>query len=133
MYVLERYAEYLIEVFSEEERKSGLFAAVGAVHRSTQDDKIPRSVKHYWGEYDAAMGQLGRQPKTFWEHVARGEQSANTTGRVGPFVEAVAEGVLRTARRLDASGTMPPVRRAHALRDGTAGRKQRDAVPGTKG
>ena len=112
--VLERYAEYLVESFSEEELRSGLFTAVGAVHRSTQDDKVPRSVRHYWGEYDAGLGQLGRQPKTFLEHVARGEQNANRTGRVGPFVEAVAEGVLRTVRRLDAAGKMPPIRRPHA-------------------
>ena len=32
-YVLERYAEYLTEAFSESELKDGIFTAIGAVHR----------------------------------------------------------------------------------------------------
>ena len=112
-YVLERYAEYLIDVFTPEQLKSGSFAAVGAVQRGTADDNVPRSVMDYWGEYDPEFGQMGRQPRTFLEHLMRGERVGDRTDQVGPFVEAVSVGVLRTAKRLDEAVTMPPLRRPH--------------------
>lgn len=113
-HVLERYAEYLIEVFTPEQLRHGSFTAVGAVHRRTEDDNVPRSVSHYWEQYDPGFGQIGRQPTTFVEHVMRGEKVANKTDQVGPFVESVAVGVLRTVRRLDETVRMPPVRRPHS-------------------
>ena len=113
-HVLGSYAEYLVEVFTPEQLRNGSFTAVGAVHRRAEDDKVPRSVSHYWKDYDPEFGQMSKQPTRFLEHVMRGEKVANKTGQVGPFVESVALGVLRTARRLDETVRRPPVRRPHS-------------------
>ena len=78
--VLERYAAHLIEVFSPDELREGVFTAIGAVHRPGDDDHVPRSVNHYWPEYDHEISRAEPQPKSFVQHIAAGHRLAHRTG-----------------------------------------------------
>ena len=94
-YVLKCYAEYLMDKFSEAELRTGLFTAIGAVHRPSGDVKLPRSVNHYWAEYDHSIGSSDPRPSCFAQYVAAGRRLANVSGEAHALVEKVAEGVLR--------------------------------------
>ena len=96
--VLETYAAYLVEVFSGEELRKGTFTAVGAVHRPGMNDNVPRSVGHYWPEYDPEAGLSDPQPKTFLQYVMAGRRMSQTSGETHALVEKIAEAVIRLAR-----------------------------------
>ena len=97
-FVLERYAAYLIDVFTEEERRDGIFTAVGAVHRPGGDDKVPRSVEHYWSAYDHEISRANPQPKSFVQHISAGHRLAQRSGETHALVDLVAGGLLRLTR-----------------------------------
>ena len=97
-FVLARYGRFLTELFSDSELREGSFVAVGAVHRPGGQDRVPRSVGHYWAGYDHEIGSREAQPRTFVQYVAAGEGVARATGESAAMVERVAEGVLRVAR-----------------------------------
>lgn len=96
--VLEAYATYLIEVFSKDELRKGTFTAVGAVHRPSADDNVPRYVGHYWPVYDHEFGLSDPQPKTFVQYVMAGHRLSQTSGETHVLVEKIAEAVIRLAR-----------------------------------
>ena len=98
--VLRCYAGYLATIFSESELRDGLFTAIGAVHRSEEDDKSPRSVRHYWRPYDHNINNSERIPNNFVGCVGLGNQVARLSGEVYSMVEVVAEGLLRVSRVL---------------------------------
>lgn len=99
--VLETYAAYLTEVFSERERQDGIFTAVGAVHRPNGDNNPPRHVGHYWPAYDHAISRSDPQPQTFIQYVTGGRRLAEMTGETHAVVEKIAEAVIRLARLID--------------------------------
>lgn len=96
--VLEAYAAYLVEIFSEDELHKGTFTAVGAVHRPGVDDNIPRYVGHYWPDYDHEIGLADPQPKTFVQYVMAGHRLSQTSKETHALVEKIAEAVIRLAR-----------------------------------
>lgn len=98
--VLETYAAYLVEVFSEQELRGGIFTAVGGVHRHRPgaDDKLPRHVGHYWPEYDYEIGRADPQPQTFVQYVSAGRRLSQESGETHAVVEKIAEAVIRLAR-----------------------------------
>ena len=96
--VLEAYAAYLVEVFSEDELQKGTFTAVGAVHRPGVNDNLPRYVGHYWPDYDHEIGLADPQPKTFVQYVMAGHRLSQTSGEIHALVEKIAEAVIRLAR-----------------------------------
>ena len=96
--ILETYAAYLVEVFSGDELRKGMFTAVGAVHRPGVDDNVPRSVGHYWPDYDHEIGLADPQPKTFVQYVMAGYRLSKTSGEAHALVEKIAEAVIRLAR-----------------------------------
>ncbi len=96
--VLETYAAYLVGVFSEDELRKGTFTAVGAVHRPGVNDNVPRTVGHYWSEYDHEIGRAEPQPKTFLQYVMAGRRLSQTSGATHALVEKIAEAVIRFAR-----------------------------------
>jgi len=95
--VLPAYAQLLVDTFSEEELKSGVFTAVGQVHNDTGDDRRPRHVGHYWPDYDSELTKANPQPQTFVQYVRVGQEQAETTGEINFGVEKIAQGVLRLA------------------------------------
>ena len=96
--VLERYAAYLLDVFSDDELQCGSFTAVGAVHRPGAGDNMPRSVGHYWTAYDYEIGMAEPHPKSFVQYVVAGLRLARMSGETHALVEKVADGVLRLVR-----------------------------------
>ena len=97
-FVLERYAAYLTEVFTEDELRKGTFTAVGAVHRPGGDDNVPRTVNHYWSAYDHEISRAEPQPKSFVQYVTAGRRLAQRVGEAHALVELVADGILRLTK-----------------------------------
>lgn len=96
--VLETYAAYLIEVFSEDDLRQGVFTAIGAVHRPGENDHIPRHVGCYWPEYDCESGFPDPQPKTFVQYVMAGRKLSKTSEETCALVEKIAEAVIRLSQ-----------------------------------
>lgn len=96
--VLESYANYLIDLFSDDERRNGIFTALGAVHRPNGDDKVPRHIGHYWPEYDHAINRSDPQPRTFVQYVQAGHRLSAKSEESREIVEKIAEAVLRLVR-----------------------------------
>lgn len=111
--VLENYAAYLVEVFSENELRVGKFTAVGAVHRPGADDKLPRHVGHYWPEYDHDIGRADPQPQTFVQYVSAGNRLSQDSGETHATVEKIAEAVIRLARIAEPTFSTGNRRRKH--------------------
>jgi len=96
--VLESYAVYLQETFTEQELANGLFTAVGAVHRGDAEDHAPRFVRHYWDQYDHELTASEPKPSTFFQYVAAGRKATAELGEAHQAVEKIAEGILRLVR-----------------------------------
>lgn len=96
--VLETYAAYLIEIFSEDDLQQGVFTAIGAVHRPGGDDHVPRHVGCYWPDYNCEIGLADPQPKTFVQYVMAGRRVSKTSKETCALVEKIAEAVIRLAR-----------------------------------
>ena len=111
--VLECYAAYLMDVFSDDELQEGSFTAVGAVHRPGGDDKVPRSVDHYWAAYDHEISQAEPHPKSFVQYVMAGHRLAQRSGESHALVEKVAEGILRLVRLADSERKLSRRKRRH--------------------
>lgn len=111
--VLETYAAYLIELFSDQDRRDGVFTAVGAVHQPTGDDNLPRHVGHYWPEYDHAISRADPQPQTFVQYVNAGRRLSEQSGETHAAVEKIAEAVIRLARIASPDFTAGTRKRKH--------------------
>lgn len=111
--VLDCYASYLRELFSEDELAAGLFTAVGGVHRASEDTNAPRFVGHYWPEYDYELSYAEPRPKTFHQYIAAGWKAAGTGGDIYTVVERVAEGVYRAAQIADTTVKHTQRKRKH--------------------
>lgn len=85
-------------MFSDHELRNGTFTAVGAVHRSGADNKIPRHVGHYWPDYDPEIGLADPQPKTFVQYVMAGHRLSQISGETHALVEKTAEALIRFAK-----------------------------------
>jgi len=113
--VLENYAAYLVEVFSENELQDGIFTAVGAVHRPGVENNLPRHVGHYWAEYDYEIGRADPQPQTFVQYVSAGCRLSQDSGETQAVVEKIAEAVIRLARIADPTFSVSKKKRKHRL------------------
>ncbi|UOA14991.1 DNA helicase II [Sulfitobacter dubius] len=98
--VIDEYVAFLRQEFGAAELSSGDFTAVGAVHRADKDDKLPRSIRHYWPEYDPEISGAEPRPNTLLQYLAAGRRLAELSGETNDLVEKLAEGVLRLARRM---------------------------------
>lgn len=96
--VLGCYADYLTEVFSEDELHKGSFTAVGAVHRLKADENLPQSVQHYWAAYDHAISLAEPQPQSLVQYVTAGRRLSQLSGESHDCVEKLADGILRLVR-----------------------------------
>lgn len=111
--VLPAYADLLIETFSEEELKHGVFTAVGQVHNDTGDGHRPRHVGYYWPDYDSELSKANPQPQTFVQYVRAGQEQAETTGETYPGVEKIAQGILRLVGMAEGGRAVRTRRRSH--------------------
>ena len=96
--VIPAYAGYLLDVFPADEVKQGEFTAVGSVHRPPSDDKHhPRTVCHYWTDYDHEFSRFDPRPKSFVQYVQAGQAKSLSTGESQHAVEKIAEAFLHVA------------------------------------
>lgn len=94
--VIPTFAEYLSELFSDNELRAGTFAVVGAVHRpGNADDQLPRFIGHYWPEYDHELTPTEPTPKTFIQYIFSGRKWSESSGEVHHLIEKIAEAILR--------------------------------------
>lgn len=91
--VIPAYASYLIEVFCESKLRSGTFTAIGAIHKSNGDDKVPRHVKHYWPYYDH-QSTTTSTPKTLYQYALLGMKLSSQYGENHYFAEKLSGGIL---------------------------------------
>ena len=110
--VLTAYALYLQQVFTVDELSCGTFVAVGAVHRTTDVDKVPRCVGHYWPEYDHELAGAEPKPDSFCRYIAAGRRLA-TDGECHPVLDKIAEALLRLARMANPEAIIEHRRRSH--------------------
>lgn len=112
-HVLPEYAKYLIQIFSPNELRLGCFSAVGAVHRSNENDKVPRHVGHYWRAYDHRMSGADPRPENFLQFVANGLHLRNASGEAHHLVESVAAATLNLARSMNPTADLRDRKRKH--------------------
>lgn len=115
--ILPAYANLLRDNLAPEELAGGDFTAVAAVHAKDQTDRVPRSVWHYWPEYDPDIARSDPQPKRMIQFVRAANRISSTTGETAEAVETFAEGVLKLARLLksDANLTLRRFKHRYAI------------------
>ena len=111
--VLKCYARYLMEIFSDSELRTGVFNAVGAVHRPGPDDHLPRSVGDYWREYDHEIGSAEPRPGSLVQYLRAGLRLGRESGEAGWAVEMFAEGILHCVRVASGGLALKRRRRLH--------------------
>ncbi|HEV7509580.1 MAG TPA: hypothetical protein VGS07_32200 [Thermoanaerobaculia bacterium] len=98
-HVIRTYADYLQEVFSEQELNEGIFSAIGGVHRpSSENNHPPRCVGQYWPEYDYKLTGAEPKPETFFQNLMVGRRLADSAGEAFHVVEKIADSLLRLTR-----------------------------------
>lgn len=112
-FVLPTYSRYLSELFTPDELERGTFTAVGAVHRPTGDDNIPRHVGTYWPDYDHELTASEPKPSTFCQYILVGLARASLIGESYPIVEFLAEGVFALVRKVDPLSVFASRKRKH--------------------
>ena len=95
--VLDAYGNLILSMFPHDLLRKGMFTAVGQVHRSDDDTNKPRHVRHYWPDYDPELCSKEPNPDSFLKYVYVGMGMAQKTMEANPFVEKIAEGILRLA------------------------------------
>ena len=96
--VIPAYAGYLLDTFPADEIEQGEFTAVGAVHRPPPDDKHhPRTVCHYWTDYNHELSRSNPHLKSFVQYVEAGQTKSLATGESQHAVEKIAEAFLHLA------------------------------------
>jgi superfamily I DNA/RNA helicase len=111
--VLEAYATYLLDEFSENELRKGSFTAIGGVHRSDKTDHVPRFIGHYWPAYDARIAGTDPQPATFVQYLMAGRRLAEASGEAHSLVEKLAQGILKLARVANSEAKLSGRKRQH--------------------
>lgn len=96
-WVIANYGQLLISTFSSDEIVNGVFTAVGAVHRDTGNDHIPRSVTHYWTKYRHESGKGVPRLRVASRYVCDCLQIAHSSRHSRSAVSAVAEVVVKLA------------------------------------
>lgn len=114
--VLHAYADLLIETFSSQELLTGVFTAVGQIHKpSDKDNPRPRHVGHYWSGYDPELSKSEPKPQTFVQYVFAGLGKLRNTGETYHLVEKIAEGILRLASMAKGVTALPRGRYNHRI------------------
>jgi DNA helicase II / ATP-dependent DNA helicase PcrA len=99
--VLPAFAGLLTDRFSATARATGIFAAVGAIHRDTNRQDSPNCVAHYWSGYDHDLARIQERPATVIGYLRRGIFEASASGDLRLIVESAAEALLRLSTILN--------------------------------
>ncbi|ABD89081.1 UvrD-helicase domain-containing protein [Rhodopseudomonas palustris] len=123
--VLPRYGAHLVEQFTENELRAGVFVAVaGVVKEPEQPDPVPRFIGNYAPTFDPACGRRDSLQTTFAQYLARARFEMNKLRDVSSLVNATASAVLRLADIAGADLSLysrkSPHRRVKELLDGKA-------------
>jgi DNA helicase II / ATP-dependent DNA helicase PcrA len=108
--VLHAYGELLLQTFSEQELRDGVFTAIGQVHRpppASSEEKRPQHVGDYWPAYDPELARRDPKPRTFVQCVFLGMGRAEATGEAYLAVDKIAEGLLRLSGMNDSRKALP--------------------------
>lgn len=96
--ILPAYARLLRETLTPKEITAGDFTAVAAVHRTDGADHVPRSVRHYWMDYDPDIARSDPQPKRMIQYVLAARRIAEATEEYADAVNMFAKGTLKLSR-----------------------------------
>lgn len=99
--VLPAFANLLTTRFTATECATGLFAAVGAIHRDTIRPDSPNCVAHYWSGYDYQLSRIEGRSATLIGSLRCGVVEAGASGDLRPIVERAADAVLRLSTILN--------------------------------
>lgn len=113
--VLNAYGNLIISSFPSDFIRKGVFTAVGQVHRSDDDTRKPRHVGHYWPDYDYVLCSKAPKPDSFLKYIYAGFGMAQQLLEVNPFVEKIAEGILRLAGMASEFSASPKKGGCHRL------------------
>ena len=100
-HLLPTYVRLLRENFAPNELESGDFAAVAAIHTTEDTDHVPRSVRHYWPEYDPDIARSDPQPKRMIQFLRSAHKLSVATGEATEAVETFSKGLLKVARLMN--------------------------------
>ena len=100
--VLPKYAQHLIETFSQEVLDRGEFTALAAVHRSEKNDHLPRFMGHYAPGYDPDVGGKQTKPTSIVKYFSRARMELATSRNTHPITNCCAEAILQLVRRAGA-------------------------------
>ena len=116
--VLKAYGSYLIESFSDDVLKEGRFTAVGAVHKMITECKgehYPKTVCHYWDEYDPDLIKLDPNPQTFVEYIRIAQAKGIACKESYVVTEKIAEAFIRLVNLICENTLKRKVRKHRAL------------------
>jgi DNA helicase-2/ATP-dependent DNA helicase PcrA len=108
--ILDAYGELLLETFSQQELRDGVFTAAGQVHRppvASSGQKFPHHIGDYWADYDPELARREPKPQTFVQYVFVGLGRALAAREAYLAVDKVAEGILRLAGMDDGKKILP--------------------------
>lgn len=92
--VIPAFGEHLKRELAAEEISTGQFAAVGGVHKLS-DDKKKYTVSHYWAPYDPANANQNATARNFINHLLSGKAKSTHQGHSYPAVQALGTAILR--------------------------------------
>jgi DNA helicase II / ATP-dependent DNA helicase PcrA len=101
--VLSSFAQHLLVSFTPDEIGRAHFSAVAAVHNKDEEDKIPRSLKHYAPDYDPTIANTDCKPATLLQYVRSAHGQTIETSNTFQLVRGFANGVVRLTIMLPGS------------------------------
>ncbi len=102
--VLQVFGTHLLETFNDDTLALGDCVAVGGVHRPAPENiapghnKYPRSVEHYWADYNAEKIRVDGHPKTLSGYLHQAQRLARTGFELAPAIATFATGMQRLAQ-----------------------------------
>lgn len=102
--VLQVFGTHLLETFNNETLALGDCVAVGGVHRPTSENiapghnQYPRSVEHYWADYNVEKSKVDGHPKTLSGYLHQAQSLARTGFELAPAIATFATGMQRLVR-----------------------------------
>ncbi|WBY03976.1 UvrD-helicase domain-containing protein [Ramlibacter tataouinensis] len=118
--VLAAYGRHVVEALPGSVISSGSVTAVGAVHKPAPDvgpghEHFPKSVSHYWHEYQLGAERLTHRPATLAEAFVAARKLASSGGPLHRGVDGVAAAISYLANLQAGSSQIKASSRQHLL------------------
>ena len=113
--VLDAYGNLLLNTFSDDELRQGRFTAVGHIHSPSSPDpqKFPQHVGDYWEKYDPLLASRTPNPQSFLQFIRAGAREMEQEKEAYPYVNRIAEGILRLTHMLTKGRALSPLAPPH--------------------